>query len=432
MKTESSGTKRIVVLDASTLVYDPQAPRYYADAEIHIADCVIEQLAEQGGLQTEFARNAREALEALAARLSLSAKTNDSVDSINVVVDADTEASDSLALAALLQSRHADAEVRLISRDAGVRIRAAALGIVATNHLPAGQDSSGNLHPGFHRVSTDTVVASDQTSAPVADDLDYAANELVVPENGMNEACIVHQSDSGVLSLVKPQAAIDDAEVWGISGRNDEQRFALWLLMNPDIDLVSLEGDAGTGKTLLALAAGLNQTLEQRRFIEVIVTRATIAIGQDIGFLPGTEEEKMTPWMGAIEDNLEVLLPQSQSARNNRNWGKAASRDLIGTRIRVKSINFMRGRTFSERFIIIDEAQNLTPFQMKTLLTRAGPGTKVVLLGNLAQIDTPWLDPGTSGFSWAVARMRHWQHSGHVTLAGVERSRLASHAVEAL
>lgn len=432
MNTESSSIKKIVVLDASTLVYDPQAPRYYADAQIHIADCVIEQLAEQGGLQTEFARNAREALEALATRLALSANSKDSVDGIDVVIDSEAEAGDSLALAALLQDRYASAEVRLISRDAGVRIRAFALGIVASNHLPAGQDASGRLHPGIHRVAAHCVIAPDQIGAAVADDLDYAANELVLPETGMNEARVVQQSDDGALGLVQPQAAIGDAEGWGISGRNDEQRFALWLLMNSDIDLVSIEGDAGTGKTLLALAAGLDQTLEQRRFIEVIVTRATIAIGQDIGFLPGTEEEKMTPWMGAIEDNLEVLLPQSQAGRNNRNWGKAASRDLIGTRIRVKSINFMRGRTFSERFIIIDEAQNLTPFQMKTLLTRAGPGTKVVLLGNLAQIDTPWLDPDTSGFSWAVARMRHWRHSGHVSLAGVERSRLASHAVDAL
>ncbi len=423
---------RIAVLDASTLVYDPQAPRHYVDAQVHIASSVIEQLAEQGSQKTEFARNAREALEQLVQTISADAEDGDGGGRHAVVINSEYEADDSLQLAHRLSEQHGKAQVTLVSRDAGVRIRALALGIVATSHLPGGQHASGNLHEGVHRVDTDPLVGTDDSCPAVPDGLDCAANELIIPSCGLERACVVQASDAGELRLAPPQPEVDAREVWGISGRNDEQRFALWLLMNADIDLVSIEGDAGTGKTLLAMAAGLDQTLEQRRFIEVIVTRATIAIGEDIGFLPGTEEEKMTPWMGAIEDNLEVLLPQNHGGASSRNWGKAASRDLIGTRIRVKSINFMRGRTFSERFIIIDEAQNLTPFQMKTLLTRAGQGTKVVLLGNLAQIDTPWLDPGTSGFSWAVSRMRHWRHSGHVTLAGVERSRLASQAVEAL
>src|SRR5690606_32608258 len=182
--------------------------------------------------------------------------------------------------------------------------------------------------------------------------------------------------------------------VWGITARNREQNFALNLLMDPEIDFVTLLGQAGTGKTLLTLAASLTQVLETKRYSEVIITRVTVPVGEDIGFLPGTEEEKMTPWMGALEDNLDVLnkpgehdpAHNGQSGSYGGDWGRAATMDLIRSRIKIKSLNFMRGRTFINKYLIIDEAQNLTPKQMKTLITRAGPGTKVVCLGNIAQI----------------------------------------------
>jgi PhoH-like ATPase len=217
--------------------------------------------------------------------------------------------------------------------------------------------------------------------------------------------------------------------VWGITARNREQNFALNLLMNPDVDFVSLLGQAGTGKTLLTLAAGLMLTLEFKVYSEIIMTRVTVPVGEDIGFLPGTEEEKMNPWMGALEDNLDVLNKTDDEAGE---WGRAATRDLIRSRIKVKSLNFMRGRTFINKFLIIDEAQNLTPKQMKTMVTRAGPGTKVVCLGNIAQIDTPYLTEGSSGITYVVDRFKGWAHSGHVTLQRGERSRLADHAAEIL
>jgi PhoH-like ATPase len=217
--------------------------------------------------------------------------------------------------------------------------------------------------------------------------------------------------------------------VWGIVARNREQNFALNLLMNPEVDFVTLLGQAGTGKTLLTLAAGLMQTLEDKTYSEIIMTRVTVPVGEDIGFLPGTEEEKMTPWMGALEDNLDVLNKTDDDAGE---WGRAATRDLIRSRIKVKSLNFMRGRTFINKFLIIDEAQNLTPKQMKTLITRAGPGTKVVCLGNISQIDTPYLTEGSSGLTYVVDRFKGWAHGGHVTLIRGERSRLADHAAEIL
>ena len=192
--------------------------------------------------------------------------------------------------------------------------------------------------------------------------------------------------------------------MWGITARNREQNFALNALMDPEIDFVTLLGTAGTGKTLLALAAGLAQTMDQQRYREIIMTRATVSVGEDIGFLPGTEEEKMTPWMGALTDNLEVLTHNQEGG----SWGRAATNDLLASRIKIRSLNFMRGRTFLSRWLILDEAQNLTPKQMKTLITRAGPGTKIVCLGNVEQIDTPYLTETTSGLTYAVDRFKGW------------------------
>jgi PhoH-like ATPase len=230
-----------------------------------------------------------------------------------------------------------------------------------------------------------------------------------------------------VIQLVRDYTTSNHA-IWGIMARNREQNFAFNLLLDPEIDFVSLLGAAGTGKTLLALAAGLAQTLDDKRYREIIMTRVTVPVGEDIGFLPGTEEEKMTPWMGALMDNLEVL----GNTREGGEWGRAATQDLLSSRIRIHSLNFMRGRTFQNKYLIIDEAQNLTSKQMKTLITRAGPGTKVVCLGNIAQIDTPYLSETTSGLTYVVDRFKDWPHGGHITLRRGERSRLAEFASDAL
>jgi PhoH-like ATPase len=262
----------------------------------------------------------------------------------------------------------------------------------------------------------------------------FMLNEYVYQEPGKeNEkpfyAMVVEQTaKTAVLKTLKDYTHHKN-NVWGVVARNREQNFALNVLMDPNIDFVTLLGQAGTGKTLLTLASGLMQTLEHKIYSEIIITRVTVPVGEDIGFLPGTEEEKMNPWMGALEDNLDVLNSSDDEAGD---WGRAATRDLIRSRIKVKSLNFMRGRTFLNKFLIIDEAQNLTPKQMKTLITRAGPGTKVVCLGNISQIDTPYLTEGSSGLTYVVDRFKGWEHSGHVTLQRGERSRLADHAAEVL
>jgi PhoH-like ATPase len=258
---------------------------------------------------------------------------------------------------------------------------------------------------------------------------DWHPNQFVYETGDKGIEAIVRNSDGEVamLELTRDYRG-DRNNVWGITARNREQNLALNLLMDPEIDFVTVLGPAGTGKTLLTLAAGLTQTLESNRYSEIIMSRVTIPLGEDIGFLPGTEEEKMEPWMGALMDNLEVLT-QSQEGGN---WGRAATNDLLRNRIKIRSLNFMRGRTFLNRFIIIDEAQNLSPKQMKAVVTRSGPGTKLICLGNIAQIDTPYLTETTSGLTYVVNRFKGWAHSGHITLVRGERSRLADYASDIL
>ena len=255
-------------------------------------------------------------------------------------------------------------------------------------------------------------------------------NEFVFDESGERPLYALVKETAGRTAVLETLRDYTHAKnsVWGINARNREQNFALNLLMNPAVDFVTLLGQAGTGKTLLALAASLTQVLDDKRYSEIIVTRVTVPLGEDIGFLPGTEEEKMTPWMGALTDNLEVLTHNQDGG----SWGRAATNDLLASRIKIRSLNFMRGRTFLSRWLILDEAQNLTPKQMKTLVTRAGPGTKIICLGNVEQIDTPYLTETTSGLTYAVDRFKDWAHSAHVTLRRGERSRLADYASEVL
>ncbi|MCK4840949.1 MAG: PhoH family protein, partial [Methylococcales bacterium] len=258
---------------------------------------------------------------------------------------------------------------------------------------------------------------------------DWYPNQYLYIENQSNFEAIVRSCDgeTATLELARDYKNRNN-NIWGISAKNREQNFALNVLLDPEIDFVTLLGTAGTGKTLLALAAGLTSTLEHKTYQEIIMTRETVPVGEDIGFLPGSEEEKMAPWMGALIDNLELLGSRSGS----NDWEQNASQNVLMNRVKIRSLNFMRGRTFLNRYLIIDEAQNLTPKQLKTLITRAGPNTKVICIGNLSQIDTPYLTATTSGLTYVVDRFKTWQHGAHITLRRGERSRLADYASETL
>jgi PhoH-like ATPase len=342
-----------------------------------------------------------------------------------------------------LKKKNSKREVILVSKDINIRIKGRALGIEVQDYFnDKVMDDTELLYSGItelpedfwedHSKSMESWQEEGRMFYKLTGPLckDFIINEFVFYDFDKPFHAIVKKIEGQTATLqIVQDYALTKFNVWGINARNKEQNFALNLLLNPDIDFVTLLGQAGTGKTLLTLASALEQVLDKKIYSEIIMTRVTVSVGEDIGFLPGTEEEKMTPWMGALEDNLDVLNKSDSDAGD---WGRAATQDLIRSRIKIKSLNFMRGRTFLNKFLIIDEAQNLTSKQMKTLITRAGPGTKVVCLGNIAQIDTPYLTEGSSGLTYVVDRFKGWDHNGHVTLMRGERSRLADYAAETL
>jgi PhoH-like ATPase len=463
--------RRIFVLDTNVLMHDPTAIFRFEEHDVYIPMTVLEELdAGKKGL-SEAARNVRQVSRFLDELMQDAKKAQidrgiplPSVVPVNhgkrppagrlffqtqlltsVLPDSlPGHGADNAILACTLalQQKFRNARVTLVSKDINLRIKASILGVQAEDYSSDKTiEDADLLSSGFqklpanfwdkHGKGMESWQQQGRTFYRVRGPLvrEWQANQFVYDAGANGVEAIVRrlEDDAAVLELTIDYRT-ERNNVWGVSARNREQNLALNLLMDPEIDFVTVLGPAGTGKTLLTLAAGLAQTLDHNRFGEIIMTRVTIPLGEDIGFLPGTEEEKMEPWMGALMDNLEVLT-QSQPGGS---WGRAATNDLLRHRIKIRSLNFMRGRTFLNRFIIIDEAQNLTPKQMKALVTRAGPGTKMVCLGNIAQIDTPYLTETTSGLTYVVNRFHGWAHSGHITLMRGERSRLADYASEVL
>ncbi len=460
-KTDKNQSK-LFVLDTNVLLHDPTCLYRFQEHDIYLPMATLEELDHNKKGMSEVARNARQVTRFLdeivspaehsiqdgaplapqshkAASGRLFLQTHPISSDVTAVLPYSKVDNQILGVVAYLKAREPERQVILVSKDINMRIKARALGISAEDYfndkvledtdllytgvleLPAdfwekhgkGMESWQKDGRSFYRIK-----------GPMVPSL--LVNQFLWQEGSKPFHARVFEvaGNQATLATIKDYSHHKN-NVWGITARNREQNFALNALMDPDIDFVSLLGQAGTGKTLLTLAAGLTQILEAKTYSEIIMTRVTVPVGEDIGFLPGTEEEKMTPWMGALEDNLDVLNKPDEEAGE---WGRAATQDLVRSRIKVKSLNFMRGRTFINKFLIIDEAQNLTSKQMKTLITRAGPGTKVVCLGNIAQIDTPYLTEGSSGLTYVVDRFKGWPHSGHITLARGERSRLADHA----
>ncbi len=457
---------KLFVLDTNVLLHDPTCLYRFQEHDLFIPMATLEELDHNKKGVSEVARNARQASRFLdelindleleiAQGISLAEQSHKAAtgrlylqthpiqgDLASVLPDSKVD-NQLLGVVSYLSHKFPGRQVILVSKDINIRIKARALGFPAQDYFnDKVLEDTDLLYSGVRELPVDfwdkhgKGMESWQKEGRVYYRLNgplcnsMHINEFVFQEGDQPIYAMVREvlGKTAVLETIKDYTHQKN-NVWGITARNREQNFALNVLMNPEIDFVTLLGQAGTGKTLLTLAAGLTQTLEKKTYSEIIVTRVTVPVGEDIGFLPGTEEENMTPWMGALEDNLDVLNKSDDEAGD---WGRAATQDLIRSRVKVKSLNFMRGRTFLNKFLIIDEAQNLTPKQMKTLITRAGPGTKVVCLGNISQIDTPYLTEGSSGLTYVVDRFKGWPHSGHVTLARGERSRLADHAAEVL
>jgi len=456
--------KRTFVIDTNVLMHDPSSIFRFQEHDIYIPMFVLEELDDNKRGTSEVARNARQASRFLDELLC-------DIDTRNIddgIVLPHTSESDQagrlflqtrllheelpdlpgdkpdnhiLGTALALQHTQPDTFVTLVSKDINLRIKATILGIHSEDYfndqvlddvdlLYAGHEELDESFWTEHDKDMESWQEEGRTFYRVAGPQvsDWYANQCLSIGEKDFEAIVRNVDEEGAVIEHAKNYRQKSNSIWGISARNREQNFALNMLMDPEVDFVSLLGVAGTGKTLLTLAAGLNQTLDHNLYNEIIMTRVTVPMGEDIGFLPGTEEEKMTPWMGALMDNLEVLT----GVESEGEWERAATGALLQNRIKLRSINFMRGRTFLNKYLIIDEAQNLTSKQMKSLITRAGPGTKVVCLGNVAQIDTPYLTETTSGLTYVVDRFKNWPHSGHITLLRGERSRLADYASDTL
>ncbi|MBI2509833.1 MAG: PhoH family protein [Betaproteobacteria bacterium] len=431
---------KLFVLDTNVLMHDPTSLFRFEEHDLYIPMATLEELDNNKKGMSEVSRNARQASRYLdemithgaggiAGGIELAAHGDKSAtgrlylqtEAINGELPARLASGKSdnqiLAVVMHLQELHPQRPVILVSKDINMRIKAHALGLAAEDYFnDKALEDTDLLYTGARALPADfwDRHGKDMESWQQGGCTFYRVRGPLCPKLLLNEFVYLEADRpfhaqvreaggrTAVLATLRDYAQ-QRHNVWGITARNREQNFALNALMNSQIDFVTLLGQAGTGKTLLTLAAGLMQTLEHKTYTEIIMTRVTVPVGEDIGFLPGTEEEKMNPWMGALEDNLDVL---NKTDDDTGEWGRAATRDLIRSRIKVKSLNFMRGRTFIHKYLILDEAQNLTPKQMKTLITRAGPGTKVVCLGNIAQIDTPYLTEGSSGLTYVVDRMK--------------------------
>lgn len=464
----SGKDSKIFVLDTNVLMHDPSALFKFHEHQIYLPMTVLEELDNSKLGVSEVARNVRQTNRLLdellntedqlvineglrlnqfspseepykcSGRLFFQTQAHD--QSLPKSLPGSKNDNSILGTILALKQSLPESEIILVSKDINLRIKATIPGIRAEDYAyDRVVDDLDLLFSGTRKLSEDfwqaheKEIESWQSEGKSYYEIDHVngddwfPNQFIYMDEDF-EAIVRKKSDSNYLIEVCQNYYSSRHSVWGITARNREQNFALNLLMDPEVDFVSLSGSAGTGKTLLALAAGLTQTLDQGLYKEIIMTRVTIPIGEDIGFLPGSEEERMPPWMGALMDNMEVLTGSDQQ----NSWEQAATNDLLRNRIKIRSLNFMRGRTFLNKYIIIDEAQNLTSKQMKTLVTRSGIGTKIVCLGNLQQIDTPYLTETTSGLTYVVDRFKHWAHSGHVTLMNVERSRLADFASEIL
>lgn len=440
---------RIFVLDTNVLLHDPNCIFKFAEHDVYVPFVTLEELDGKKAGNQDVNRNARQATRLLEDVVSqpgynmtegfpladfngrsASGKLFVQGIALPFLPNEHLHKNDNLYLSVLshLTKQNPGREVRLVTKDLNLRIKARAMDFLAEDyrHDHAVEDSD-LLYRGWRILSTEQWEVWSQDMDSWQDGRktmyrvpkeDLRINEHLVLATGEMLRVTSVGAEGAVLTRILDRRMERNA-VLKVRARNDEQRAALELLMDPEVDMVALLGPAGTGKTLLALAAALAQ-VKDKLFDRIMFTRATTPVGEEIGFLPGTEEEKMMPWMGALSDNMEVLCEMAGHVEGQK------LRELSKEITDVRAMTFMRGRTLNRRVVILDEAQNLTPKQMKTLITRAGEGTKLIVMGNLAQIDSPYLSETSSGLSYLVERFKDWPHFGAVILEHGERSRLAN------
>ncbi len=439
--------KKVFVLDTNVLLHDPRAIFSFADNDVIIPIVVIEELDKFKKGIDEMGRNARQVSRILdeyrqkgklsqgvalekggSLRVELNHQSPQHLPQELIASKADNRI---LATALNLCHTQKTIPIVLVTKDTNLRIKADALGLTAedyeTDRVTIDELYSGEAELTVEPGMIDKFYAEAKLPPP---DMNLLPNQFVMLKNNANPSQTALARYNALGNSLVP---INSAKhgVWGVTAKNKQQQFALDVLLNDDIRLVSLVGKAGTGKTLLALAAGLERTIEARVFQRLVVSRPVFPLGKDIGFLPGDIEEKLRPWMQPIRDNLDFLMGASTVA--GRAKGKKDLQSLFDLgMIEVEPLTYIRGRSMPNQYLIVDEAQNLTPHEIKTIITRAGEGTKVVLTGDPYQIDNPYIDSSSNGLSYVVERFKGEAISGHVTLTKGERSDLAELAATLL
>jgi PhoH-like ATPase len=433
--------RRKVVIDTNVILFDAFALLKFGDADIHIPFAVIEEVDKFKRDQGENGRNARQFsrfVDVLRGKGSLAQgvqidnhetyvyiTTDMGISGIGTELDQTKADNRILSTALALQKQHPRSKVELISKDINLRIKADVYGIYATDYDNSDINQE-DMYEGYQEIEVPPGKIDQfyQDKKVTVDHKLYGNQYIILKDaSNANHSAIGRYSlkDKAIVPLINPPDSI-----WGITARNVEQSFALDALLNDEVMMVSLVGKAGTGKTLLAIAAGLFKTLDEGRFQRLLVSRPIFPMGRDIGYLPGDIEQKLNPWMQPIFDNVEFLMGADKKAA-----GRA--QELINQgMLNIEPLTYIRGRSIPKQYLIVDEAQNLTPHEIKTIVTRAGSGTKVVLTGDVYQIDNPYVDSANSGLTHAVERFKGQEIAAHVTLTKGERSALAELAANIL
>lgn len=431
------------ILDTNVLLHDPNSLLNFEDNSVIIPIEVLEEIDRFKRESTELGQNARTVsrmLDGFRAQGHLSDGVNlpnggrlqiifnNATNQVSTPFGTNTVDSRIVALALHIKNQSRDVPTVLVTKDINLRIKADALGLAAEDY-----ETDRVLLKDLYSGLCEKIVSPEKMTA-------FRANGELEISNGRinypNEYCtLTDETNSKRTALTKVDATgkklipiIDCREgVWGIKPRNREQHFAFDALLDDRIKLVTLMGKAGTGKTLIAMAAGLKKTVLDREFRRLVVARPTIAMGKELGFLPGTLEEKLTPWMQPIHDALELLGDLNMGHEHRR------SNDLIRSGlVVVEALSYIRGRSIAGQYMVIDEAQNLTPLEVKTIVTRVGEGTKIVFTGDPYQIDNPYVDSSSNGFNYIVSKFREQPIAAHVELQKGERSELAEIAANLL
>jgi len=440
--------KKFFVLDTNVLLHDPRSLYAFADNEVVVPLIVIEELDTFKRRQDEVGRNSRVAsheLDALRQQTPLSKGAKlESGGSVQIMIEHQdisqlpaglqkpTADNQILAVAAYLQKQNPKVPVTLVSKDLNMRIKADAVGLKAADY-ETDTVNIDELYSGYGELTldgaqVDTLAKSRELALSAAQQEGLLNNQFIMAIDSANPS---HTALGWYKAEKKKVLALhtEDKKIWGIKARNKEQRFALEMLLDESIKIVTMVGFAGTGKTLLALAAGLHKVVDENKYKKLLVSRPIIPMGKDLGFLPGDVQDKLMPRMQPISDNLEYLFSQV----GDPHLGESELNELLENGVvELEPLTYIRGRSIPDQYIIVDEAQNLTPHEIKTILSRAGEGTKVVVTGDPYQIDNPYLDVASNGLTYIVDRMRGQKLYGHLTFTKTERSQLAGLVAELL